>query len=85
MTIDKIQATIHRHRTCSRAQVYNWLGQLNIKPIGARQRPQRYPETAAIAILTHLGFDSRRDTMPAAKGIPAMRELRTERKKAGVR
>ena len=38
------------------AQLYRYLNTLKIKPAGARQRPQQYPEDSGTRILNHLGL-----------------------------
>jgi hypothetical protein len=57
LTIPQIEAALAAHqKPLSRRQVYRYLAQLNLEPIGARQRPQRYPAHTARTILTHLGI-----------------------------
>lgn len=56
MTIDEIHSQIARVKPVSRRHAQRFLKQLNISPIGARQRPQHYPENSAQLILQHLGF-----------------------------
>ena len=43
---------IRVHKTCSEIQARRYLTKLGIKPIGMRQRPQRYPEDSAARIIT---------------------------------
>lgn len=40
----------------SRMSLYRHLKELNLQPLGIRQRPQRYPENAAALILERLGI-----------------------------
>lgn len=88
MTLQQIKAEIAPLKVISRPQLYNHLTTLNIKPLGARQRPQNYPEDSAERIKQHLGLVPVRARnngtawkTPAAR-IPTMPQLRAERKKA---
>jgi hypothetical protein len=57
MTIYEIQKTARRaKKPMSRPTVYFHINRLGIKPIGLRQKPQRYPDNAAEKILTSLGL-----------------------------
>lgn len=60
-TIDQILTEIHAHRPMSRPHLYQYIRALAIRPPGARQRPQRYPDDAAARILSHLGFHAPTD------------------------
>ena len=40
----------------STATLYRHLRRLKIRPLGIRQRPQRYPDDTAARILKELGF-----------------------------
>lgn len=41
-------------------RLYELLDELNIRPVGARQRPQQYPEDTVERILTHFGLADKR-------------------------
>ena len=56
MTVTQIHQVVRQHKDVSRTQLYNYFEALHIKPIGARQRPQRYPDDAPVRILVRLGF-----------------------------
>jgi hypothetical protein len=69
-----ILAELHRHKTCSRAQLDRYLRAFNITPIGVRQSPQLFPDDAA-----------ERPGCPGAskpERLISMSELRNERKRA---
>ncbi len=57
MTIVEIQSAVAPHKRCSKASIHNYLNTLGIRPVGARQRPQRYPDDAAGKILLYLGIE----------------------------
>lgn len=88
MTIEQITQTVAAVKPASRRQVARYLAACGIAPIGARQRPQNYPEDSAERILQYLGLL----TMSAAKvlrvesgrpaRLPSMRELKSERARA---
>lgn len=56
MTITQIIDQLRPLKPLSREGLYPHLRALKIKPIGVRQRPQRYPEDAAERVLLRLGF-----------------------------
>lgn len=71
----------------SRASVYRDLVELGIKPLGVRQRPQRWPDDAADKIRARRGINLNAtaplDTAAARVAkLPSMAQLRKERKKA---
>ncbi len=72
MTVLEIQRELRLHKRVSRAQLYNYFKALKIEPIGARQKPQRYPANTAEKIIDYLGFPK----------IVSMRTLKSVRKKA---
>jgi len=72
MTVLDIQRELKPHKRVSRAQLYNYFKALKIEPIGARQKPQRYPDNTAEKIIDYLGFPK----------IVSMRTLKAERKKS---
>jgi hypothetical protein len=74
-TLQQIHLEIRKHKTCSRMQLYRYIRAFGIRHLGARQRPQRYPDDAAERILSHLGFDG-------GERIVSLAELRAERAKA---
>ena len=63
-TITAILLELHKHKTCSRMQLYRYIDQLKIEPAGARQRPQLYPDDTAGRILTHLGLNGTNGGQP---------------------
>jgi len=65
----------------SPAQLRRYIRALEIKPIGARQRPQRYPDETAGKILKHLGFEEHENGHRKNR-IPTINQLRNERAKA---
>lgn len=71
MTVQQIHKKVSRHKQVSRNQLYTYFKACQIEPIGARQKPQRYPEDAAEKIIAYLGFK-----------IVSMRQLKAERRKA---
>ncbi len=84
MTIEQITQTVAAVKPASRRQVVRYLNALEISPVGARQRPQNYPDDAANRILKHLGLNGGAQAKrQASTRIPSMAELRAERKKAG--
>ncbi len=58
MTVTEIHLKVAEKKPVSLPTLYKHLRDLNIKPIGARQIPQRYPEDSAERILRNLGFAS---------------------------
>ena len=95
MTIDEITEAVSSKKETSRRQVQRYLKACEIKPIGPKQRPQRYPENSAQLILEWLGLGfggevsvataRYRETLSQkAARLPSMNELRASRKKARV-
>lgn len=41
-------------------RLYELLDELNIRPVGARQRPQHYPDDTVERILNHFGLPDKR-------------------------
>jgi len=78
MTISQIKQTVSELKPTSLAQLRRYIRAVGIKPIGARQRPQRYPDDAAGKILVHLGFEER--SKPTNR-IVSMATLRNDRSK----
>lgn len=85
-TTNQILKEIHEHRPMSRAHLYTNLRRLGIEPVGARQRPQRYPSDTAARILSHLGFEktTRRADCPTGR-VMSMTQLRAEKSKSARR
>lgn len=54
--IENILAEVHQHKICTKRQLYRYLKQFNITPVGVRQRPQLYPDDAAQRVLLQLGL-----------------------------
>ena len=72
MTIDQITKEVGSTKPISRRQVLRYLRDFEIKPVSKhRQRPQHYPDDAALRILTELGLK-----------VVSMPQLRRERSKA---
>jgi hypothetical protein len=97
MTVREIHESVNQFKEVSRSQLYNYFSALKIEPIGARQRPQRFPDNSANRVLVHLGFvppvhqrfaaDASSSAGNGANHrqsarIPTMPELRATRKKA---
>lgn len=75
-TIAQILTEVRVAKTCSDIQLRRYIAQLKIKPLGVRQRPQRYPADTTARVLEHLGIE-----LPKAEPVklPTMRQLRAER------
>jgi hypothetical protein len=71
-TLSQILLEVQVHKPCTRTALYTYFKRLGIKPIGARQRPQLYPDEAGGMIIGHL-FSAQ---------IVSMKQLRSERAKA---
>ena len=93
MTIEQILTEVQTRRPCALPSLYRYLKKLRIRPLGAAQRPQNYPDDTAARILKHLGYElvpvpvpPQPAAAPEEKplGIPSMRELRAV-KRAGRR
>jgi len=65
---------VQPHKKCAKASIHSYLKKLKIKPIGARQRPQPYPDDSAERILAYLGRNGTR--------CKTISQLRIERDKA---
>ncbi len=57
MTIEKILEVLEPAKPMSRATLYTWLRKLRIKPLGARQHPQQYPDDTPEVIKRKLGLN----------------------------
>ena len=66
MTVLEILDRVCERKHMTRATLYSYFRRLKIKPIGAQQKPQRYPEDAAEKVLVHLGLLPRRKARRAA-------------------
>lgn len=55
-TIDQILLELNQVKPCCRRQLHRYLKTFNIKPVGANQRPQRYPAETTDQLLQHLGM-----------------------------
>jgi hypothetical protein len=88
MTIHEITEAIQPHKLVSKRQVIRYMNACKIKPSGARQRPQRYPDNSANLVLVHLGIvppvrkSFEADKRATKAGIPSLNALRAEKKKA---
>lgn len=76
-TADKIHKRVRAVKPCSRAMLYIYFKRLGIKPVGARQRPQNYPDDAADRVLKHLGLEE-----PAPARIVSLKQLRSIRSRS---
>jgi hypothetical protein len=56
MTINEILKELRPAKRMSRVTLYTYIRKLKIKPIGARQIPQRYPDNVPDKILQRLGL-----------------------------
>ncbi|MDE2100749.1 MAG: hypothetical protein KGL39_26120 [Patescibacteria group bacterium] len=59
MTIENILKQVAPAKPMTRATLYTWLRKLRIKPVGARQHPQQYPDDTPERILAKLGLNSK--------------------------
>jgi hypothetical protein len=86
MTMKQISATIEPIKPCGRTMLINYIRKLKIKPLGARQRPQRFPDDTAARILIYLGFegDGQVTARAARAGVrlPSLNQLNKERRTA---
>lgn len=92
-TIQTVLSEINRVKQVGRAQLYIYLRDLGIKPVGARQRPANYPADTTNRILTHLGISGAvvpvmpkakaagRDTPAALVSLPKLRRERAAAKR----
>jgi len=71
-TIVEILKKVGQHRPCSKGSLYNYLHALKIKPIGARQAPQRYPAGTATAVINYLGL--------SGGNLPTVEQLKSNRR-----
>lgn len=55
MTLTEILIDVNRVKPVSFRQLQRYIKQIGIPPVGARQRPQRYPADTALRIKTFLG------------------------------
>ena len=84
-TVDEILLEIQQHKTCSKVHLWRQIRNLGIKPIGASQRPQRYPADAAATILRNWGIEPAGTNGTAARKparVVTMPELRAARERA---
>jgi hypothetical protein len=75
MIVNEILEQVTQRRPISRRQLLRHMSKAGVKPIGARQRPQNYPDDAAKRVLAHLGLNG-------TGRLPSMNQLRHERSKA---
>jgi uncharacterized protein YjbK len=74
MTVIQIQQKICERKPCSLLTVRRYIRKAKLQPLGARQRPQNYPEDSAERILAYLGLNSVK--------MPTLGQLKTIRTKA---
>ena len=84
-TIDTILLRVRREKTCSKVQLRRYIKDLQIQPLGARQRPQLYPDGTAERILGHLGLNGAvAQTLLANPTYPPLRSMKLLRKRTLV-
>jgi hypothetical protein len=83
-TINEILIEIRKHKTCSRFHLYKLMKEMGIEPIGRRQRPQRYPDDAALRILANYGFTPDKTTEPRLVSMRALKRISAQAKKGGA-
>ena len=71
MTVAEIVKAIRPLKPCSARQTRRYIQDVGVKPIGARQRPQRYPDDVVGKILLHLGFEQ----LPNGERLIPLRKL----------
>lgn len=59
MTLQDILEAVCKHKQVKRPTLYEYMRVCRIKPIGARQRPQNFPEDSAERIIKHLNGSTR--------------------------
>jgi len=89
MTVQEIRKRLSPHKPVSVPTLYRYFETLHIEPVGARQRPQHYPEDAPVRIMLHLGI-AVKNGKPAISAkldrqIVSLTRLKAERSKRGVR
>lgn len=75
MTLLEILAEVNKQRPISRRQLLRHIKKAGVKPMGAKQRPQRYPINSAAVMLEYLGFNG-------SHRLPSIDQLRAERARA---
>ena len=58
MTIPQILKAVRPEKKISQRTLYLYLHKFRIKPVGIRQRPQRYPQDTPARILKALGIST---------------------------
>jgi hypothetical protein len=58
MTTDQIVLELSKVKKISRVHAFRLLKAAAIAPVGARQRPQQYPENSVARLLSYLGFEA---------------------------
>jgi hypothetical protein len=88
MTVPEILKRVGEFKPVSRTQLYHYFKVVKIQPVGARQKPQRFPDDAADKILLHLGFKNEAprvqtsvEVSPSGKTVLTLRSLKSERNK----
>lgn len=85
-TISEItDALAKRGKPIARSGVYPHLAALKIKPVGARQRPQRYPTDTIPRLLNYLGLNQPFQYTHKDAGLLSIREIRQAAKRKGGR
>ena len=73
MTLQQIEKEVGKAKKLARRQIYRYMAELTISPLGSA-RPRNYPEDAAARIIMRLGAPPQRILSPA--------ELRRERERS---
>jgi len=58
MTITQILTSLAAVKPMDKRTAYRHIRELNIQPLGVRQRPQNYPDNTPALILSRLGFET---------------------------
>jgi hypothetical protein len=88
MTLQEILSEIAKKERISRKQFYcyrnkTYFAALKIEPVGARQKPQRFPDDTAVQrFWRNLGFRPQTATATNGATMPSLSSLKTVRTKA---
>ena len=88
MTFQQIhEALAAAGKPVSQVQLYRYMRRFGVKPEGALQIPRRYPAQSAATIIAGLGLVPLAAPARATKAgrVLTLKELRTEKRKAGRR
>jgi hypothetical protein len=79
--VELLETIQKRGYPCKIRQFESDLRACGVRPLGARQRPQRFALSAVDVLLMHRGLVPRPEQTAR---VPSMRELRSERRKAAA-